>query len=45
MLKRRKVLRLAGNVGISDHWGKSKTFSSECLVTETKISIANAAIF
>ena len=23
-------------MGISDHWGKPKTFSSDCLVTETK---------
>ena len=30
------ILRLAGNVGISDHWGKPKTFSSDCLVTESK---------
>ena len=33
-------------MGISDHWGKPKTFSSDCLVTENqKQSIANAAIF
>ena len=31
-------------MGISDHLGKPKTFSSDCLVTETKKSIANAAI-
>ena len=23
-------------MGISDHWGKPKTFSCDCLVTETK---------
>ena len=30
------ILRLAGNVGISDHWGKPKPFSSDCLVTENQ---------
>ena len=35
----------AGNVGISDHWGEPKQFSSDCLVTENQKSIANAAIF
>ena len=32
-------------MGISDHWGKPKPFSSDCLVTENQKSIANAAIF
>ena len=31
-------------MGSSDHWGKPKTFSSDCLVTENQNSIANAAI-
>ena len=39
------ILRLAGNVGISDHWGKPGPFSSDCLVTENQKSVANAAIF
>ena len=43
--KWRLILRLAGNVGISDHWGKLKPFSNDCLVTENQKSIANAAIF
>ena len=45
VLKLRLILRLAGNVGISDHWGKPKPFSNGCLVTENQKSIANAAIF
>ena len=45
VLKWRQILRLAGNVGISDHWGKPKPFSSNCLVKENQKSIANAAIF
>ena len=45
VLNWRYILRLAGNVGISDNWGKPKTFSSDCLVTEKKKSRANAAIF
>ena len=45
VLKWRLILRLAGNVGISDHWGKPKPFSNDCLVTENEKSIANAAIF
>ena len=32
-------------MGISDHWGKPKPFSNDCLVTENQKSIANAAIF
>ena len=35
----------AYNVGISDHCGKPKLFSRDCLVTENQKSIANAAIF
>ena len=34
--KLRLILRLAGNIGISDHWGKPKPFSNNCLVTENK---------
>ena len=36
VLKWRQILRLAGNVDISDHWGKPKPFSSGCLVTENQ---------
>ena len=32
-------------MGISDHWGKPKTFSSDCLFTEKQKSIAISAIF
>ena len=45
VLKWLLIFRLAGNVGISDHWGKLKPFSNGCLVTENQKSIANAAIF
>ena len=45
VLKWRLILRLVGNVGISDHWGKLKQFSNDCLVTENQKNIANAAIF
>ena len=45
VLKWRLILRLAGNVGISDQWGKPKPFSNDCLVTENQKSIANSAIF
>ena len=45
MLKWRLILRLAGNVGISDHLGKRKPFSNDCLATENQKSLANAAIF
>ena len=45
VLKWRWILRLAGNVGIFEHGGKPKTFSSDYLVTKTKKGIANAAIF
>ena len=45
VLKWRLILRLAGNVGISDHWGKPNPFSNGCMVTENQKSIANAAIF
>ena len=31
-------------MGISDHLGKPKPFSNDCLVTENQKSIANAAI-
>ena len=41
----RLILSLAGNEGISDHWGKPKPFSNDCLVTENQKSIANSAIF
>ena len=44
VLKWRLILRLAGNEGISDHWGKPKPFSNDYLVTENQKSIANAAI-
>ena len=44
VLKWRLLLRLVGNVGISDHWGKPKPFSTDCLVTENQKSIANGAI-
>ena len=27
---------VAYNVGISDHWGKPKPFSNDCLVTKNK---------
>ena len=36
VLKWRSILRLASNVGISDHWGKPKPFSNDCLVTENQ---------
>ena len=45
MPKWRLILRLEGNVGISDHWGKPKLFLNDCLVTENQKSIENAAIF
>ena len=45
MLKWRLILGLVGNVGITDHRGKPKPFSSDCLVTENQRSIANAALF
>ena len=32
-------------MGISDHVGKLKPFSNDCLVTENQKSIANAAFF
>ena len=32
-------------MGISDHWGKPKPFSNDCLVTENQKSTANDAIF
>ena len=32
-------------MGISDNWAKPKPFSNDCLVTENRKSIANAAIF
>ena len=37
--------KTSGNVGISDHWGKPKPFSNDCLVTENQKSTANGAIF
>ena len=30
------ILRLAGNVGISEHLGKPKPFPNDCLVTENQ---------
>ena len=36
VLKWRLIFRRAGKVGISDHSGKSKPFSSNCLVIENK---------
>ena len=36
VLKWRYIFRLAGNVGISDHLGKTKPFSSDFLVTENQ---------
>ena len=45
VLKWRLILRLAGDVGISDHLEKPKPFPNDCLVTENQKSIANAAIF
>ena len=36
VLKWRLILRLAGNVGISDHWGKPSPFSNDCVVTENQ---------
>ena len=45
VVKWRSILRLAGNVGISDHLGKPKPFSNDCLVTENQKSKADSAIF
>ena len=37
--------KTSGYMGIFDHWGMPKQFSSDCLVTESQKSIANAVIF